>query len=84
MWTKEKPTKAGWYWIVVKQEELGCIMAIVPVEKIADDFQFSLGDEVITFESEEMSNVKYWNGPIDEPAIEPSMEEELGKVEMII
>jgi hypothetical protein len=84
MWTKDRPNKVGWYWIIASKEEMGTILVVVPVGELGGQFNISFGDDMIEFDDPKMEIVKYWNGPIDEPGINPSIEVELGKVETLI
>ena len=60
-WTKEKPTKAGWYWTIHRIERL----------MIVEAFFMSRNDDFLSFRSgwDSYSSLDFnnWLGPLPEP-----------------
>lgn len=84
MWTKELPTKSGFYWVLMNADGM-TMQAVVPVDKIGENGELgvSTDDGMLEFASEEIQSIKYWHGPIDIPEVTEEIKAELGEIEVL-
>ena len=89
MWTKDLPKLAGYYWVVLKDEQGGlpCIAPMI-VGNIGEGNTVLMGcmlsgsDEPVPLKKAE-GRVMYWYGPVLAPELPENIKSEVGELEEV-
>ena len=83
MWTKELPSKAGYYWVISKNDGLPAVIPVIVGELEKGKLGCMYAGQELELLENMKEQVSHWFGPVEAPELTEEIKAEVGELQEI-